>query len=366
MYTIQQFKKLSGPSYSISGTFLGLIVSRLFHKRTVIGFFMGAVASLALAHESTGDVIIRQELDRMNREFPTIQFINLDDSKPDLYQSLSGKDAELLDYQHSPKNNEALRELNAARISMMIQNQIPSASLYRVGPHGLGKRPMLCVLTINPAAIMSTPDAASKFMLNVADQTKWTISPGAYLDDTAFLQHTVRHEVGHCIETMMMGGIPRVKRKYDAERSAYLSETWADMFATAVDLRTSGGTISLLDKLADYRSAGVVINGDFSHFTTYGIKYTVSMAKQFKGKRISQLANIIKTVFPKVAPSYAQYVKMHAYAMELQQRYEIIPDGNQIDMEFSQPSNRITSRMYSVIEGAYKRLFDQITVASAR
>ncbi|MFN3594238.1 MAG: hypothetical protein ACK4TK_06100 [Thiobacillaceae bacterium] len=99
------------------------------------------------------------------------------------------------------------------------------------------QRTTLCVITLNPAAVLRDDREATRYMLNFSEAEMTRVHPARYLDHLDHLDFAIDHEAYHCLEAHQHGGVPPTREALDGEYHAVRSECSADAYAMAMHLR---------------------------------------------------------------------------------------------------------------------------------
>jgi hypothetical protein len=189
--------------------------------------------------------IIAERLRFYNAGFPMIRFVHVGDGsswREELLTviSLLGEGAVNLDYEHPPELAGELLEANIERLAQMLEHDIVSAALFRVGQGSPVKRSTLCVVSLNPHTYIGDSVDAVSYMLDLSAELLAKVHPARLLDTYEHLRFTVDHEAFHCIESHLFGGARMTRLPLGGEYNLFLRESGADAFALGMHLRRAG------------------------------------------------------------------------------------------------------------------------------
>jgi len=189
--------------------------------------------------------IIAERLRFYNAAFQAVRFVHVGDSdswREELLTviSLLGDGAVNLDYEHPPELADELLEANIERLAQMLEYDIVSAALFRVGQGSPVNRSALCVISLNPQTYIGDSVDAVSYMLDLSGELLAKVHPVRLLDTYEHLRFTVDHEVFHCLESHLLGGARMTLLPLGGEYNLFLRESGADAFALGMHLRRAG------------------------------------------------------------------------------------------------------------------------------
>ena len=257
--------------------------SRRFFLSSLLSIALGAVAGSVWAvdpAEAHKDQDIPTQIDSRFREyaqaFPDIHFIRLASRKDiKLAQALTtflGAGAQNVDYEHDAASRRTLLALQIDRIAIMLENGLPSATLFRSGTAAHSDRPYVCLITLDPAPFLNDPNYAARLMIADSDVVLADLSGRPLLNNASFLQFTLDHEVFHCIDAYLNG--PSFRKTFDdleADYQRLQTEIRADVYASLAYRSRHGDTDQFLSNLAAFRTLSL-LDMDLTHYTAPAIR----------------------------------------------------------------------------------------------
>ncbi len=198
--------------------------------------------------------------------YPEVHFVHLENATDlpfvdDFFSSL-GDGAKNIDYEHPTEARQTLLEAQAERIRLLLNNRMPSATLFKTGSGSRYERPYVCVVTLDETVFSGEPLAATRFF---ADDME--INAAARLENEEALAFSFEHEIFHCLDSYLNGALFRMTSSEMVSSYDHLrAEQRADYFA-ALALRSRSGTSDrFISNLAMFRTLSLV-TWDLSHYT---------------------------------------------------------------------------------------------------
>ena len=116
------------------------------------------------------DTQLKEKIEYYRRLYPEIAFVIMQgediDGEMTSLDFVLGSQPESLDYEHTPELREDLMFVSTERIWIMLQNKLPSSSLFKADTP-LGWQEHVCVLTINPLEIAADAIHATGHLLDL-------------------------------------------------------------------------------------------------------------------------------------------------------------------------------------------------------
>jgi len=220
---------------------------------------------------------------------------------------LIGKNAVNLDYEHDPRQRSDLLSLQMYRIGKMIEWDLPSATLFKVGSDSAFDHPYLCVITLNTGPYRADPDYATRFMASSLEREVSAKEFRPLIDNHRFLRFTVDHEVFHCLNAYFNGA--PIKKDQDAvadHYQQYINEARADVFATLVHDHADPGANEFLQRMGALRSLSLS-EMDASHFTGDLINRSLRMTFDTDSFTLNQVVEFSNELVAEIAPGLPAY-----------------------------------------------------------
>lgn len=244
----------------------------------------GVYAEKTLTEDSViASRIITQRLSEYINYYPDIHFI--------LYESNSrlselkelttklGAGASNVDYEHPGDVRELLLQTQIARIALMLENSMPSSTLFKTGQASNYKKPYVCLLTLDINSFTTETLASTRFMSDGFEQMLSDYPNNFAIQNIDFLLFSLNHEVFHCLDSYLNGAV--FKMTYSELEACYYrfrSEQRADIFA-ALSHRISNSEDELfLQKIKRFRTLALSI-GDFEHYSSPVLEQSILLDK---------------------------------------------------------------------------------------
>lgn len=205
------------------------------------------------------------------RAFPDIGFVRLygaenHESLQQLAEILS-HGATNVDYEHPESVRDDLVALQLNRIALMLDNEAPSATLFRLDSGNPFPHQYLCAVTLDTSDFEHDPAAATRFLY---DHASADIGTAEHLANAPFLRFTVDHEVFHCLDAYLNGPMFPMANANDAlDYPRFRAEFRADYFASLTHLSEAGSRDFVHQLLRARKAAGQ--QGDCHHFTPHAM-----------------------------------------------------------------------------------------------
>lgn len=255
---------------------------------------IGSALATASPGQADGDAVrtrIAHKIDFYNGAFPEIQFLHLEGGHRWAGDMMSlllllSPEVSSLDYEHPPALRGELLLLSLRRLERMLQRDIVSASTFRIPRSPDVQRTTLCVITLNPAAVLRDDREATRYMLNFSEAEMTRVHPARYLDHLDHLDFAIDHEAYHCLEAHQHGGVPPTREALDGEYHAVRSECSADAYAMAMHLRAHEGITPYARNLLHLRALW-----PYTHTPDHGTFETLQAVLQRAPAELSALAD---------------------------------------------------------------------------
>jgi hypothetical protein len=264
--------------------------------------------------------IVKAKRDYYSQKYPDILFVILtggNEAVTDMIalDTLLGPEPTSLDYEHPEDLREALMLASAERLWLMLQYQLPSASLYRAD-QPLGWQDTICVITLDACEIASTNVGATSFLLDLPAETVKGIPEHLLLDKNDYIKYTFDHEAYHCLKSKLIGPQKMSSHALYGEYTHYKDEKAADAYALAMHIRDNKRKTEFVDNVGLIRGMSLY-NADPDHFTCDAItelkKIPASRIVKMSDQQIFDLANKIRQ---DLTGSYEEYLVYLASAIE--------------------------------------------------
>ncbi|MGW8248249.1 MAG: hypothetical protein ACWGOV_09080 [Acidiferrobacterales bacterium] len=215
---------------------------------------------------------VDQQLARYTRRIPEMGFLRIYGDKGARFTNrlagLLGNGAVNLDYAHEEEQRRDVVNLQLHRIARMAQENLPSATLFRLGKDSAFKHRYLCVITLDTTPYQLNADYATNLMTSDMDLELSDSPIRPYIRNEDFLRFTVDHEVFHCLNAYFNGASFRqtsngVTSHYDH----FLNEAKADAYASLMFNQTPERKKEFLHNMAAIRTQALAVT-DTLHATS--------------------------------------------------------------------------------------------------
>ena len=258
-------------------------------------------------------LIIRKKLDYYNKTYPEMHFMQVDggnDWHGDLVaiMTMLGNDPDALDYQHPPLLREELMNVSLERLKLMLESNVVSATLFRVGKDSIVKRANLCVITLNPNEFVANDYQSTRYMLDLSDDEMKKVHPARYLDHYHHLEFTMDHEAFHCLDSYFNGGAPQTHQQLGGEYNLFRRESISDAYALVMHIREHGDLTSYARNIVHARALWLF--SDSPNRCTFETIREV-LTYDFEALRatpVNQLIGLVTHIRNKTVGKYDSYV----------------------------------------------------------
>lgn len=276
------------------------------------------------AHESptvpadedvTGEhrALIEREIEVYNTAFPDIQFIHLEGDGAWHGEMVAlvtalGSDSSPLDYEHPPELRQQLMGQTLERLVIMLRRNIISATAFGLGEDSLIGRRNLCVVTLNPARTFPNDLEATRYMLDMPEETVERVNTARHLRRLEHLQFAIDHEVFHCLDSILYGGAPMTHEDSGGEYNSFLRESAADAFALALHIKDRKEITPYARNITHIRALWLVSSG-LNRCTFESLREIHRIGPDRLGAMsVREIADLAHDTAERVVGSYENYV----------------------------------------------------------
>lgn len=272
----------------------------------------------------TAFVLLKNKIEYYKHLYPEILFLNLE-AGDDISGSMVALDLILgyqpvsLDYEHPPELREDLMYVSSGRILFMLQNNAPSASMFKADdPHDWQE--YICVLTISPAEIAADSFMATGHLLNLSDNSILKFPAKFRLEADDYLEYVIDHEIYHCLYSMYVGPQKMSDKTLWGEYNDYLNEQGADAYAVAMHIKNVSNDSNFASNIQRIRGMSLY-NADPYHMTSKAIEQVINIPQQsiinMTQKEIFELAQQVQSDQTIPYDEYVDYLAASVEAMKL-------------------------------------------------
>jgi hypothetical protein len=229
-----------------------------------------------------------------------------------------GSQPSSMDYEHTAALREDLMYVSVERIRIMLESQLPSASLFQVGANQ-GRKENICVLTINPRWVAADSIIATTHLLDLPHEVIKNIPRDMRLLPADYLAFVIDHEVYHCLKSMYVGPQLMSHKELWGGYNHFLNELGADTYALGMHIKTRGEASPFARNILRIRGMALY-SADPDHLTCNALKQILDVPVEDITKmspfEIFDLANSIKDRQLTGHDAYMQYLASAVQAME--------------------------------------------------
>jgi hypothetical protein len=287
---------------------------------------LGAFAALLAAPHASAqqtptalDAAVIEKRHYYNEQFPEILFLTLKGGSAwvedvTALAIILGHEPASLDYEHPADLRADLMALSFERVQLMLQYRAPSASLFRADdPKDWPEN--ICVITLDPCAIASDDEQATRHLLDLSEEEWERIAPELRLQCTDYLDFVFDHEAYHCLSSLYNGPQPRSFEPLWAQYWHHRMENGADAFAIAMHLKQYGRVTRFAQNLQRVRGAAL-FEADVDHWTSRAIAAVIQDEPgQFETLSVQEIFDYATGVRDRIVPDYDSYLSYRASAV---------------------------------------------------
>ncbi len=264
--------------------------------------------------------VIRQKIDYYNKTYPEIHFVQInggDDWHGDMVaiMTMLGSNPDALDYQHPPDLREMLMDVTMERLKIMLEADVVSATLFRVGQDSIVGRANLCVITLNPYVFVANDYQATRYMLDLDDDVMKKVQPSRYLDHIHHLMFTLDHEAFHCLDSYFNGGAPQTDKELGGEYNLFKRESISDAYAMAMHIREHGDITPYAKNITHARALWLFSDSP-NRCTFETIREILAYdVKVIRSVSVQELIRLVTHIRNKTVGDYDAYVEQRVAAL---------------------------------------------------
>ena len=246
--------------------------------------------------------------------FPDIEFVVLDSAgdtgkNMSVLRQLLGKNPTPLDYEHPEDTRPELLFVSMMRIELLLQTDVGSATLFRIGKDALVSRQNVCVVTIDPWSVAKDDLSATLHLLEIPVSVSKTIPPEHLLNRESHLRFTLDHEIFHCLDSLYNGPIPMSHFEHWSDYMMLRDELGADTFGIIMHIAEHSAITDYARSLANVRGLALLA-GDPNHFTYDAITAVFALdAAQLTKDNIRKRFQLATEIRNRIVGSYDDYIR---------------------------------------------------------
>ena len=307
--------------------------------KTSIGLFTCILFALAVTTTTSGvnaqnksytpektaslQALLDEKIEDYRHLYPEITFLILqgDEELPADMTTLNrqlGSQPSSMDYEHTAALREDLMYVSVERIRIMLESQLPSASLFEAGANQ-GRKENVCVLTFNPRWVAADSIIATSHLLDLPQEILSKIPQDMRLLPADYLGFVIDHEVYHCLKSMYVGPQLMSHKELWGGYNHFLNELGADAYALGMHIKTRGDVSPFARNILRIRGMALY-SADPDHLTCNALKQILDVPIEDITKmspfEIFDLANTIKHLQLTGHDAYMQYLASAVQAMK--------------------------------------------------
>lgn len=296
-------------------------------RQSVLAIIFFAMPVVAM-HGATGSVdtadpeqVVSQRIAFYNRTFPEIRFVYAEGGEGwpgELLELLAmiGDGAEDLDYRYPPEMREAVMGASFRRLRHVLEDQMLSATTYRVGRGGTADRPNLCIITSNLDQFLARDEEVMRYMLDLSAEELGRVHPSRHLALSDYVAFVVDHEAFHCIDSVLQGGIPMTQDRLVGEYYHFRRENRADAYALAAHIGFHGQITPFANNIALVRALWMYTEGP-NHDTFESIRQIMGRdAGALRAMSVHRRVTLAVEVADRAVGSGDMFIRRRAAAMK--------------------------------------------------
>ena len=279
--------------------------------------------SYTLEKTSPLDTLLNEKIEYYRHLYPEIAFLILqgeDEFMADMItlERVLGSQPSSMDYEHPPELREDLMYVSVERIRIMLESQMPSASLFKIDTTQ-GSQEYVCVLTMNPREVAADPIHATKHLLDLTLEDIEKIPQDMQLPPNDYLAFVIDHEVYHCLKSMYVGPQLMSYKELWGGYNHFLNEQGADAYALGMHIKTRCEDSLFAKNILRIRGMALY-SADPDHLTCKALKQLLNVSiddiTKMSANEVFDLANSIKDSQLTGYDAYMQYLASAVQAMK--------------------------------------------------
>jgi hypothetical protein len=267
---------------------------------------------------------VDQQLARYTRRIPEMGFLRIYGEKGARFAGqlagLLGNSAENMDYAHEEDQRRDVVNLQVHRIARMVEQNLPSATLFKVGRNSAFEHRYLCVITLDTAPYRIDPDYATHLMASDMHQGLSDSSNQPYIQNEDFLRFTVDHEVFHCLNAYFNGAsFRKTSNGVTSHYDHFLNEAKADAYASLMFNQVQERKKKFLHNMAVIRTQALAVT-DTLHATSKIIRLSSGICLAVNMLETEEVVYFATKLVNQNSPSLSEYGQHLANMVEAVKR----------------------------------------------
>jgi len=308
--------------------------------------------------------LIARKIADYNTAFPGIRFVHLTGGalwhgEMVALVALLGSDSDALDYQHTPRLHKDLMDATLERLVHMLRLNVISATAFRLPRDNATGRRNLCVITLNPAQVITDDLETTRHMLNVNEALVGQIHPARYLNHIDHLAFTIDHEAFHCLDSIYNGGAPMTTEVLGGEYNVYRRESAADAFALAMHIRDRGAITPYACNITHIRALWLLDDSP-GHFTFDTLREILKIdPKTLAAMPTKTVMALAQQTADRSIGSYDDYVNMRITALQATRALGLRPTAGS-DAWYTRVQRPVAAAQVESLIKQYRYYYDQL------
>jgi len=314
---------------------------------------------------------VDRQLAQYSRRIPEMGFLRIYGNEGALFVNklagVLGNSAVNMDYAHDVNQRRDVVNLQLYRIAKMAEQNLPSATLFKLGKDSAFDHRYLCVVTLDTTPFRNDPGYATHFMTSDMhlDLSASHIQP--YIRNDDFLRFTTDHEVFHCLNAYFNGAsFSKTSNGVKSHYDHFLNEAKADAYASLMFNRVHEHKKEFLDHMAAIRTQALAVT-DTLHVTSEVIRSSSGVCLDVGMLEPEEVVYFATKLVNKNSPSFSEYSqhladmvevvkRLGGDARELRRTFELdsLPRHDEIQVE----------AMVEQVETGRRRIRDHVPVAT--
>jgi len=252
-----------------------------------------------------------RQLARYSRLIPEMGFLRIYGKEGAEFvnrlSGLLGSGAVNMDYAHDKKQGRDIVDVQLYRITRMVEQDLPSATLFKLGADSAFEHRYLCVVTLDTVPFRQDPAYATNFMTAEIEPGLTVNRKEPYIRNEDFLRFTVDHEAFHCLDAYFNGApFRKTSSPVTSHYDHYLSELKADAYASLMFNQARKHKKDVLDRFAALRTQSLAATDTF-HVTSDVIGAAAKVCLAVDLLEPEEVINIATKLVDKSAPGLGEY-----------------------------------------------------------
>jgi len=256
---------------------------------------------------------VDRQLARYSRLIPELGFLRIYGERGAQFvnrlPALIGRGAVDMDYAHDATQKRDVVDLQLYRIAKMVEQGLPSATLFKLGADSAFDHRYLCVVTLDTRPFRRDPAYATNFMTSEIEPGLTVNRNEPYIRNEDFLRFTVDHEAFHCLDAYFNGApFRKTSDPVTSHYDHYLSELKADAYASLMFSQARKHKKDFLARFAALRTQSLAATDTF-HVTSDIVGLAANICLDVDMLEPEEVVHIATKLVNQASPGLAEYGK---------------------------------------------------------